>query len=252
MALDITTWKKDFFEKEKGKETPEMVAQRLINIYHQLSVLGESSVPAFNKMLLDCTTPAVLIALKGLPGGEEVREYAEFVQNQEDHVAQEDEQQDEAEKPQKVLPTAEEVSPLWDMISPAYSGKEGGGLSDAQVFTLSTRLNNSALSLLEAEYKKILSKIIQNNRELMEIVSYLVIDSDIDKTQKNLKATLDRMSEAEQSQIREMTKMLMQSGQVLSEKNKKTITSILQENLLTGETSKEDTSLQPMKGEKNG
>ncbi|MBO7332185.1 MAG: hypothetical protein J6U64_00790, partial [Alphaproteobacteria bacterium] len=92
MALDLKTWKKDFFEKEKNTETPDIVAQRLVNVYRQLSVLGEGCVPAFNKMLIDAGTPEVLVAMKGIPGGDELREYVDFVQNQE-QVRHEEEQQ---------------------------------------------------------------------------------------------------------------------------------------------------------------
>lgn len=253
MAMDLKTWKKDFFEKEKNTETPDIVAQRLVNVYRQLSVLGEASVPAFNKMLMDAGTPEVLVAMKGIPGGDELREYVDFVQNQE-QVRQEEEQKEQNEDAgtERLLPKAEEISPLWDMMTPIYAGgggASGGGVSTAQIYTLATRLNNAELSLLEAEYKKILAKVVQNNQQLMEIVSYLVIDSDIEKTQRNLKATLSKMNEVQQTQIREMTKMLTQSGQSVSEKNKRSITSLLETTLLTSTGT--NVPQQQEKGEKN-
>lgn len=253
MALDLKTWKKDFFEKEKNTETPDIVAQRLVNVYRQLSVLGEGCVPAFNKMLIDAGTPEVLVAMKGIPGGDELREYVDFVQNQE-QVRHEEEQQEQNDETgtERLLPKAEEISPLWDMMTPVYAGggENGGGISSAQVYTLATRLNNVGLSLLEAEYKKILAKLIQNNQQLMEIASYLVIDSDIEKTQRNLKTVLSKMNETQQTQVREMTKMLTQSGQNVSEKNKRSITNLLETTLLTSTGT--TVPQQQEKGENNG
>ena len=253
MALDLKTWKKDFFEKEKNTETPDIVAQRLVNVYRQLSVLGEGCVPAFNKMLIDAGTPEVLVAMKGIPGGDELREYVDFVQNQE-QVRHEEEQQEQNDETgtERLLPKAEEISPLWDMMTPVYAGGggNGGGISSAQVYTLATRLNNVGLSLLEAEYKKILAKLIQNNQQLMEIASYLVIDSDIEKTQRNLKTVLSKMNETQQTQVREMTKMLTQSRQNVSEKNKRSITNLLETTLLTSTGT--TVPQQQEKGENNG
>lgn len=254
MALDLKAWKKDFFEKEKNTETPDIIAQRMVNVYRQLSVLGEASVPKFNKMLLDVGTPEVLVAMKGIPGGDELREYIEFVQNQE-QTRQEDEQKeqnDEMGMEERLLPKAEEVSPLWDMMAPVYAGgiSNERGISSSQIYTLITRLNNTEISLLETEYKKILAKVIQNNQQLMDIVSYLVIDSDIEKTQKNLKATLSKMNELQQTQVREMTKMLTQSGQSISEKNKRSITNLLETTLLTNTGT--SVPQKQEKGENNG
>jgi hypothetical protein len=138
------------------------------------------------------------------------------------------------------------------MMTPVYAGGggNGGGISSAQVYTLATRLNNVGLSLLEAEYKKILAKLIQNNQQLMEIASYLVIDSDIEKTQRNLKTVLSKMNETQQTQVREMTKMLTQSGQNVSEKNKRSITNLLETTLLTSTGT--SVPQQQEKGENNG
>ena len=79
---DIKTWKKDFLaERKKKEEAPSSIAQRFINIYRQLPILGEEAVKKYNDLLISQTTAEVLIALTNLPGGEEIREYINFLKH---------------------------------------------------------------------------------------------------------------------------------------------------------------------------
>lgn len=120
---NIKIWEKDFQAnlEKKEEDEPSVVAQRLINIYHQLAVLGEDAVKKYNKMVLEKGVPAVLIALSTMPSGKEVREYIDFLQNKTTENQEKDNKKDKSGATPK-LPKAEELSPIWQTL-----GWGGGG-----------------------------------------------------------------------------------------------------------------------------
>lgn len=72
------------FLKQKDNKTNVAMqeAQRLINLYRVLSVFGADFMDKYNAMLLS-TTDEVQMALNALVSGQEVRQYLEFLQQEE-------------------------------------------------------------------------------------------------------------------------------------------------------------------------
>ncbi len=76
-----------------SEEDPYVTAQRFINVYRQLHVLREDLVNRYNEMLLaiDADTRTTLT---DIPGGNDVRNYLEYLEQQkygEDYHAESDE-----------------------------------------------------------------------------------------------------------------------------------------------------------------
>ena len=71
------------FQKQKVSQESEILqaAQRFVNQFRALHLLGESFVQEFNKELLACS-PDVRRLFPSLMGGNEVRSYLEFLEKQ--------------------------------------------------------------------------------------------------------------------------------------------------------------------------
>ena len=60
--------KEEFLRRKKGvRNQADVVAQQLINIYRQLSILGEGATERYNKQLLEQVNPDVLSSFKTIP-----------------------------------------------------------------------------------------------------------------------------------------------------------------------------------------
>ena len=72
------------FLKQRNNKTNEAMqeAQRLINLYRVLGAFGSDFVDQYNVMLLNASSE-VQMALNALVGGQEVRQYLEFLQREE-------------------------------------------------------------------------------------------------------------------------------------------------------------------------
>lgn len=68
-------------KKDVKKNVVAQNAQKLINLYRHLSFFGQDFIPQYNQMLLD-SSPEVQMILGDFIGGQTVRQYLEFLQNQ--------------------------------------------------------------------------------------------------------------------------------------------------------------------------
>ncbi len=214
---DIKNWKRDFLEShDKSEEDPKVVAQRLINIYRQLSVLGEDAVKEYNANILTEATPEILIALRALPCGEEIREYINFIENKdlEDHSQEEGLQEDTLK-----LPEAEQLSPLWETFGASAFGMPASvGSSSTQIVTPSssktptvsamplaphllieeknesinsTALNSDSMKILKDESLALLEA---QNQNIVEALKYVEVNSNVSRTQESLQEALNKIT----------------------------------------------------------
>lgn len=214
MALDVLSWKKEFLKrKQSSNEEAESTAQRLINIYRQLSALGPEANQQYNAMLLKDATLEVQIALKNIPGGEEIRDYLNFLKHQE--LSEEEESQalhegNEALQIKNRLPAAEEMSPLWETYgttvrettTPAviYSKSDAEKMTD-QIVSLEAVVH-------ETQKQNILSVIEAQNERVLDVLKYIVIDSDVDKMHENLKNGIAKAKEVQAETVQQVSEAL--------------------------------------------
>lgn len=214
MALDVLSWKKEFLKrKQSSNEEAESTAQRLINIYRQLSALGPEANQQYNAMLLKDATLEVQIALKNIPGGEEIRDYLNFLKHQE--LSEEEESQalhegNEALQIKNSLPAAEEMSPLWETYgttvrettTPAviYSKSDAEKMTD-QIVSLEAVVH-------ETQKQNILSVIETQNERVLDVLKYIVIDSDVDKMHENLKNGIAKAKEVQAETVQQVSEAL--------------------------------------------
>ncbi len=216
MALDVLSWKKEFLKRKKSSnEEAESTAQRLINIYRQLYTLGPEANQRYNAMLLKDATLEVQIALKNIPGGEEIRDYLNFLKHQE--LSEEEESQalhegNEALQIKNDLPAPEEMSPLWE----TYGMPTRGGISEPASITYTKsdaeKITEQIISLEavvhETQKQNILSMIETQNERILEILRYMVIDSDVDKMHENLKNSIEKVKEVQKENTEKITDAL--------------------------------------------
>ncbi len=96
------------FLKQRNSKTNDAIqeAQRLVNLYRVLGAFGSDFVDKYNTMLLH-TPDDVQMSFNALVGGQEVRQYLEFLQ-QEQHIQGNAETPDKAAAQTGWLPTPEE------------------------------------------------------------------------------------------------------------------------------------------------
>lgn len=66
----------EYGKKKKNEEEPILVAQRYLNIFHQIHIFNQSRRDQFNQMLLGLK-PEIRVLLSTLPGGSLLQEYIE-------------------------------------------------------------------------------------------------------------------------------------------------------------------------------
>lgn len=210
MTEDAIKRKEVFIRKKKGiRSEADILAQRLINIYRQLGVLGADATEKYNQMLLKEVTPEVMVSFRSIPGGEEVREYYNFLSHTDDEEAEEN--STNAKTGLALLPKAEQLSPLWENFGSAAGGIGGLGGGNAQnpiamtvvdpirasVVTASSAPAGSFasgvdVSLLQQEIDDALT---DGFNRIMEPLNFVVIDSNVDKMHQNLKKAKQEASE---------------------------------------------------------
>lgn len=101
------------FEKTQKVNDVLVEAQRLINLYRQLNVLGPDFVPTFDKMLLS-SKPDVQLALSNLSSGDTVRQYLKFLQSRLHQNTDPEKQENNSisEDAASYLPSPDEVPPF--------------------------------------------------------------------------------------------------------------------------------------------
>ncbi len=205
---DIKTWKKDFLaSRKKEDESPTTVAQRFINIYRQLPILGEEAVKRYNAMLMGQSTAEVLIALTSLPGGEEIREYINFLEHKD---LEEREELEEQEKQAAQLPKAEELSPLWETMGTTIGSYMNG--TQTAVKDVAQTVISMGQKDLEKLKQQVLALIRQQNEETKHILQFIIVDSDIDKMQQTLNTAIEKITLMQDGNERILDTLFNQAG----------------------------------------
>ena len=85
------------FQKQKVSQESEILqaAQRFVNQFRSLRLFDESFVQEYNTQLLACS-PDVRRFLPSLMGGQEVRDYLEFLEKQQPHNSDDSENPDQS------------------------------------------------------------------------------------------------------------------------------------------------------------
>ncbi|MDD4519968.1 MAG: hypothetical protein PHI50_03685 [Alphaproteobacteria bacterium] len=101
-------WDGKFGSSKKEVESPNLIAQRLINIFRQLHILNEEAIERYNQMLLS-TPEEAIECLPSMPSGSEVREYLDFLRQKQNKGGESLSEEDFAkvEEKQKALRQAE-------------------------------------------------------------------------------------------------------------------------------------------------
>jgi hypothetical protein len=209
---DLTTNKKeDFIQKNKGlRSETDTKAQQLINIYRQLSVLGDEATLRYNEKLLKEADPTILNAMHYIPGGDEVRDYYHFLT----HTDNENENDKNADtgSATDILPSSEQLSPIWEMF----------GCNAVQTFmnpvnTEKTVVENLNLSAFEQNLEQALTK---QKQSIINALNFIVFDPDIEKTKQNVRNSaaqimqaLNNFKEVLSKEISEIKEQTMQRPQ---------------------------------------
>ncbi|MBP5534795.1 MAG: hypothetical protein J6Y03_04745 [Alphaproteobacteria bacterium] len=228
------SFKRDEFIRRKKEARSEIdtIAQQLTNVYRQLSVLGEEAGEHFNQQLIRQASPEVLAALKTIPGGEEVREYYNFLT----HADTEEDTDLIGEKTQEgfieaLLPKAEQISPVWETFG-IVNSQGGPGPAQQKPVQMSivnpirasviTSLANGMGSLpfggagnsnagggekggdvvpqqshvdFTSLQEDIDNSYESQKKEIMQALNFIVIDSNIEKMHQNLKFAINTVTE---------------------------------------------------------
>lgn len=218
--------REEFIRRKKdARSEVDMTAQQLTNIYRQLNILGEDAAERFNQQLLREANPEVLASLKTIPGGEEVRDYYNFLTHtdiDEDSSPYGKTQEDVIEGS---LPSAEQMAPIWETFGMA---SVQGGSSDRQHPIQMSVVNPIRASVITSlanpreqlaaglsagmpaaaavpQQSKVdfvaLKKDIdeaygKQKSEIMQALNYIVIDSNIEKMHQNLKSAINGVAES--------------------------------------------------------
>mgnify|MGYP000071590413 CR=1 FL=1 len=205
---DIKTWKKDFLaSRKKEDESPTTIAQRFINIYRQLPILGEEAVKRYNALLMEQATAEVLIALTSLPGGEEIREYINFLEHKD---LEEREELEAQEKQTAELPKAEELSPLWETMGTSFGSHMN--MAQTAVKDVARTVISMGQKDLEKLKQQVLSLVHQQNEETAHILKFIIVDSDIDKMQQTLNQAIEKITLMQQSNEHILDSLFNQAG----------------------------------------
>ena len=209
--------REEFIRRKKNAHSEaDTIAQQLTNIYRQLSVLGEDASELFNKQLLGQANPDVLASLKSIPGGEEVRDYYNFLTN-----AGTDESDSSYGKSQEdiidgMLPKAEQISPVWETFGiacvPGTSANVQKSIQTPVVNPVPTPSIPSfpsipqhlSLNPAPQQNKIDFSSLLKNiedacekqKSKITQTLNFIVIDSDIETMHQNLKVAADSVAES--------------------------------------------------------
>lgn len=133
------------FEKTQKVNDVLIEAQRLINLYRQLNVLGPDFVPTFDKMLLS-SKPDVQLALSNLSSGDTVRQYLKFLQSRLHQNINQEEQENNSisEDAASYLPSPDEVPPFQMTPTIIGNGTEAVGAAQPEVLSALVKVLSDA------------------------------------------------------------------------------------------------------------
>ena len=215
--------REEFIRRKKdARSEVDMIAQQLTNIYRQLPVLGEEAGEKFNQQLLRQANPEVLACLKTIPGGEELREYYNFLT----HTETDETDSPFGKSPEDIidgmLPKAEQLSPVWETFGIAnVPGASSAPQKPIQMSVVNPIRASVITSLANAPDNKTLgplgplssapqqSKVDfpsmqkdideayeKQKTEIMQALNFIVIDSNIEKMHQNLKVAINTVTES--------------------------------------------------------
>ena len=225
-----TKRKEEFIKRKKGlRSEADITAQQLTNIYRQLAVLGDEATQRYNQQLIREVNPDVLMALRTIPGGEEVRDYYSFLTHTEIDENDPSYLQTEEGSINSLLPSPEQMSPIWESFG--MSGFGAGGTPQrpismavvnpikASVVTTNLSSNkedindNIVLSHGNIDFKELQENLEQafekQKNDIMQALNFIVIDSNIEKMHQNLKNAIVRISEAMDSLKNKITEEIL-------------------------------------------
>ena len=165
----------NFFQQlKKEKDTAQIEAQKLINLFRQLDVIGAEYLPTFNEQLLNAPDE-VQLNLTGLMGGTAVRSYLDFLKGKQGEKENSSED-DVSSSAHSYLPSPEEVS----AVSFGPSAVPGAPV------------DSDTLAQLQ-QYQKNMTETLQN-----------VTKEQITLLNESLKQILQKMTDISERQIQEM------------------------------------------------
>ena len=226
MANGLLKREEFIHRKKDAKSEVDTIAQQLTNVYRQLSVLGEEAGEHFNQLLIKQATTEVLASLKTIPGGEEVREYYEFLTHTDTEETDSQTGKTQEDIIEGLLPKAEQISPVWETFG-IVNAQNGAGPSSQQkpiqmsvvnpirasvITSLANAPNASSLASafgsaegaappqqskvdFPALQEDIDSAYERQKTEIMQALNYIVIDSNIEKMHQNLKRAINTVTE---------------------------------------------------------
>ena len=228
--------KEEFLRRRKGvRNEADMTAQQLINIYRQLGVLGEDATARYNEQLLRQVNADILTSFKTIPGGEEVRDYYNFLTHKD--TQSEDKDVSSNNDLDDLLPQPEEISPLWmsyqmpQMVNmpapmpsaavtavPASASVSAVPQEQTTVFTpqqkevsVITKTVEVKVGFDEQKVKQGFSTLLNEQKEAFsKAFQGIIIDSNIEVMNANLKQASKQIMES-------LEKMSTQIGNILAE-----------------------------------
>lgn len=216
--------KEEFLRRKKGiRNEADMTAQQLINIYRQLAVLGEGATKRYNEQLLRQVNPDVLSSFKTIPGGEEVRDYYNFLTHKDNDAEEQYSPSDNDLN--DLLPQPEEISPLWESYqmphvvsvpmdqtmpstAPENNAVSVAGPKEVSVITKTVEVK---VGFDEQKVKQSLSDLLKKQKQMFEkAFNGIIIDSNIEVMNANLKQASKQIVDGFQN-------MESQIGSILAE-----------------------------------
>ncbi len=209
--------KEEFIRRQKGvRSEADIAAQQLINIYRQLSVLGEEATQKYNQQLIRQINPEVVASLKTIPGGEEVHDYYNFLAHTDVQGNKDSPLDTQSDVLNSLLPSAEQLSPLWatygtsgqplktviqtsgEPLAVSVQSREMASQGDSFGGNSSFGGGSSfpARGVDMDKLRQVLTEQVEKQKEsIRHIFECIVIDSDIEKMHQNLKNAVGNVME---------------------------------------------------------
>ena len=165
----------NFFQQlKKEKDTAQIEAQKLINLFRQLDVIGAEYLPTFNEQLLS-SPDEVQLNLTGLMGGTAVRSYLDFLKGKQGEKENSTNETDSSLPAHSYLPSPEEVSAVSLGSSVPGGSVDSDAMAQLQQYQKSMTetlqsVTKEQITLLNESLKQILQKMTDiSERQIQEI-----------------------------------------------------------------------------------
>lgn len=229
------------FVFEKTQKTNEVLveAQRLINLYRQLDVLGSDFVPVFDRMLLS-SKPDVQLALSGLSSGDMLRQYLKFLQSRLNQTAEvaHTENNSISEDAASYLPSPDEVPPFQMASTVVASGATPTVQPDMLSAVVKTMVDAQQKSLEQQTLflKQALAEMHQTlSRETSESgTSTFDVAQFQQAQQKMINDTIERMSMAQAKLLSQSLADVVKSSQQIATDQVQKIGAMISANAVAG------------------